>query len=250
MSGPGDLRGIVGRHRLDPGSALVRLRHLTVPLAVLLACMGLAACRTNIGVAAKVNGQSITESQVSKYVSDKGPDPSASSAAVAAGSTYPPPKSFALNSLIDMQMYTRALAATKCKSGQTPTATTCGVPSDADLSASHDEALINLLGIQATGSAIDTFLDRELGNRGLSARFTSQFVRASELEWAFIKRIGAQQQSDLGTALKKLHITVDVNPRYGTWDAAQATLKFSGDDGIPAALKPTVSASGTATPGQ
>lgn len=190
----------------------MRLRTLGAAVAALLAVAGLAGCRTNVGTAAVVNGHRISESDVNHYVRPQGADPAFVAQVQKSGQTLPAPRSFILHYLIQEQVFERTLAYLG------------HVPSEGTLASYHDAAVRTFTQIQATGSALDREITRNFTKAGMTADFTSVFLRTSELEYAIIKSKHLTQLSQLAALVKRAGVQVSVSPRYGRWKPNQLAL--------------------------
>jgi hypothetical protein len=194
---------------------VVRVRKLTAVVGmtavVALAMGGLTACETKVGQAAIVGNHRISESDLGKYVSPQGAVPSVLAAAAKAGqSVYP--KTEVVQILIQQELFERALT----KNG--------GVPSSGELATLHDQAAATFLGTQLTGSALDSYLTGAQGDYGYEPSYAPTLLRTIELEAALAVKVKAQSLADVAAAVNKLHINVDVNPRYGKWEPKSLTL--------------------------
>jgi hypothetical protein len=197
----------------------VTRRILISALAATLAVVGLAGCRTNTGVAARVNDHAISESDVNDFLRPGGPD---KSAAARSGGQVASPRSQILTFLIQEQVFRRTLASI----GQHP--------SDGELAGLHDAAASLLLNTQLTGADLDNELRRQLPISGIKADFADIFLRVQELEVAIINNKRLQQLPELLALIKKAGVKVSVAPRYGSWDAGQ--LAVDGKPAIPSFL--------------
>lgn len=199
-----------------PGEPIaVRVRKLAaivgLSAAAALAMGGLTACDSKVGQAAIVGDHRISESDLGKYLSPQGPVPSVLAAAAKAGqSVYP--KTEVVQILIQQELFDRALA----KNG--------GVPTKGELATLHDQAAATFLGTQLTGAALDSYLKSAQGNYGYAAGYAGALLRTIELEAALAVKVKAQSLADIVTAVNKLHIRVEVNPRYGKWEPKSLTL--------------------------
>jgi hypothetical protein len=173
---------------------------------------GLAGCRTNVGTAATVNGHRITESDVNKYLTPTGIDATLAANARQNKQTLSSPRSQILQYLVQEQVFERTLASF----GK--------VPSDGELAGLHDEAASVLLQTDLAGDELDARIKQGLPNSGISAKFTSVFLRVQELEYAIIKTKQLTQQPELLALIKKAGVTVSVGARYGTWVPATLSL--------------------------
>ncbi len=196
----------------------VRFRGLTAALAALAALVGLTACRTNVGTAAIVDGHRISESDVHKYLDPTGPTPSYVAAAVSSGQTVLP-KADVMTILVQNQVFATTLART---SG--------GLPSDAALNAAHDQAVQTLTGQSVTGAQFDAQVAGNLLSEGIKLNLLPILLHVVDLEYQLVVRTKASQLSDLGAAVAAEHISVDVNPAYGTWQAANVSVVQSNSD--------------------
>ncbi len=200
----------------------MRLRILTTALAATLAVAGLAGCRTNVGVAARVGDVRITESDVNGYVTPTGIPASASAQAKAANQTVRSPRSQVLQFLIQEQIFEQTLKYV----GVRPTA--------GQLAAAHDPAAGLLLGTQLNGAALDNAIRKQLPGSGVKPKFLATFLRVQELEYTLIQKRQLKQLSELLALIKKAKITVSVSQRYGTW--SPANLSLDGKPVIPSYL--------------
>jgi hypothetical protein len=204
----------------------VRVRKLTAVAAIAgmaLAVSGLTACQTKVGQAAIVDGHRISESDLGGYVAPAGPSPSVLAAASAAKQNVYP-KTEVVQLLVQQQLFERTLA----KNG--------GLPSQGELAALHDQAASTFLGTQLTGAQLDSYLTSTQGSYGYSAKYAKLLLRTVELEAALAVKLKAQSLADLTAAVNKLHLKVQVNPRYGKW--APATLSMDGpNSNVPSFLK-------------
>jgi hypothetical protein len=199
----------------------VRLRTLSAVLAAVLATVGLTGCRTNIGTAATVDGVRITDSDVTRYVTPRGPDASIAANASKSNQVVSP-RSQVLQFLIQQQVFTRTLKYL----GK--------VPSNAQLAASHDEAASVLLQTQLTGGALDRAIRKGLPSSGIDPDFAKVYLRVQELEFAIIQSKQLTQLPELIAIIKKAHVPVSVSPRYGKWNSAG--LGLDGKAAVPSYL--------------
>lgn len=198
----------------------MRLRQLSAAALAVLAVAGLSACRSNVGAAAVINGQRISESDVHKYLTRQGVDPALAAQAEQGGQVLVP-KSIALNTIVQARVYELVLARTPG-----------GVPSDADLRASRDLAASTLSGGQITsGTALATAISAQLSKEGLTSSLLPIVLRSIDLEYALITRVKAAAAADLAKAVAAQHVKVSINPAYGKWSAADVSvLPPSGTD--------------------
>jgi len=205
-----------------------RRRIVPVLVAAALAATLLAGCKSNVGVAARVNGASISESDVNKYVSPKGV--ASAVAAQAAGQTVSP-RAEILHFLIQEQVFERTLQHLNIR------------PSAGELAAQHDQAASTLLQTQLTGADLDRTLDRQLPRSGVRASFRNTFLRVQELEYLLITKRKLTQFSQLVAIVRRAGIKVSVSPRYGTWDAAN--LQLNGKSPLPSFVSAQPAAGGS-----
>lgn len=188
-----------------PGELIaVRVRSLTAAAAAVLAVALLAGCRTNVGVAANADGQQISESQVSSYVTPQ-------SKPVSIQSTQVAPKPFVLDILIGEQFYRAVLAAAPG-----------GAPSDGQVSNMVDSYLAG----RTPQQAVEGF-----GIHGYTPDFAQHVLVYSELGSLLNKKV--QQGVDVTGIARKVDFPVSVNPRYGTWDQTNYMLSTTPSAGLP-----------------
>jgi hypothetical protein len=193
----------------------VRLRTLGAAVAVVLAAGTLAGCRTNVGVAARFNGHSISESDVNSYIT-----PASKSVGLQdqSGKTFEfAPRVVALNTLIEVQLLQTILKASPV-----------GAPSAGDLAGATKSVLKG-----KTAKEFAVAGDR----KGFSASFDRLFVRDQALNTLLTT---AQQAGkiDLATLLKKVKFAVYVDPRYGKWDPTGYTIYSTNPNvGVPSFVK-------------
>ncbi|MFN2518989.1 MAG: hypothetical protein ABR604_08120 [Jatrophihabitantaceae bacterium] len=205
----------------------MRVRKLRTALAtaalMAVAAGGLTACETKVGQAAIVDGHRISETDLGSYISPAGPSPSVLAAAAQAGrGVYP--KSQVVQILVQQQLFESVLA----RNG--------GVPSNGELASLHDQAAATFLGTQLTGAKLDAYITSAQGAYGYAAKYAKALLRTIELEAALVVKLKARSLSDLVAAVATLHLTVQVNPRYGKWDPK--TLALGGPETtIPDFLK-------------
>jgi hypothetical protein len=209
----------------------VRLRALSAVLAAVLATVGLAGCRTNVGTAATIDGTRITDSDVNKYTTPSGPDASVAAKASESKQVVSP-RSQVLQFLIQEQVFTRTLESL----GK--------VPSNAQLAASHDEAASVLLGTQLTGAALDRAIRTGLPTSGIDKKFAAVYLRVQELEYAIIQAKQLTQLPELLAVINKAKVKVSVSPRYGKWSPSK--LGLDGKAAVPSYLTVQPGADGAA----
>lgn len=198
----------------------MRRRFLITALAATLAVAGLAGCRTNVGVAARVDGHRISESDVNGYLTPGGVDKAVADEATSQGGQISAPRSQVLQVLIQEQLFRKLLA----KRGIRPT--------QSDLAKVHDEAAAAVLRTDLRGAALDAALDKRLPAFGIKKSFRPLLLRTQAMEYLFVKAAGNQAQAEL----TKAHVPVSVSPRYGAWDPK--TLQLGNDPVLPSFVSP------------
>jgi hypothetical protein len=188
---------------------------LRAPLAAVLASVAVAASATacdtsNVGLAAKVDGTRITESQLSHYVT-----PAAQGVALQQSAPKTPPKSFVLFILVFDRLYADLLRSTKG-----------GMPAPGVVSGAVSTFVGNRTPQQAVAG---------LGVHGYTAELDQAVLRFRALSTL----LGERQQKgvDVSAALKKLSFPVTINPRYGTWNAKQFAIETGSSAGVPGFLQ-------------
>ena len=184
-------------------------RVLISAVAAVLAVTTLAGCRTNVGVAARVDGTRITESDVNQYLSSAGVD---KAALAAQGQQAGSPRTLVLQYLILGQVFAKTLQRQHVS------------VSAGELAALHDDAGSNLVGQQLTGSAIESRLDKGLLQRGVKRNFTAQLLRTRELFELLIAKGKIRTNGQFLSAIKPVASRVSVSPRYGSWNASSLQL--------------------------
>jgi predicted small secreted protein len=217
------------------------MRSVGAVAVLVLAAATLTACRTNVGVAARVDGHTISDTEVSNYLTSG----SSVNSQLASESAIPlDPRSVVLDILVRERAYSDALL----RDG--------GLPSAATLKAVHDIAvepilLSPILGAtvtqqnQVTGSQLDSVLSTiYVKGIGLKPSIVTKAIAMAEYEGALVIKHDSVSPSTSEAAglLKKLGITVSVSPRYGKWDAASATIDPTGGQPSFIKLQPTPSA--------
>ena len=165
------------------------MRGVAAVAAAVLAVSGLAGCRTNVGVAATVEGHRITESQVNQYLTSKSQPLKTSSQSGASQSV--PPRSFVLNILIKQRLYLALLR-------KTPK----GVPSDGQIAAAVQQEL---------KGRTDRQVAEGLGVKGYSDSFNRFILKFSVLGGQLDSDV--QAGVDVNSIVAKLKFPVSVNPR-------------------------------------
>lgn len=184
------------------------------PLAAVLAAGAVATTITgcsssNVGVAAKVDGTRITETQLSHYVT-----PGARAVSLQQSGPKTPPKSFVLFILVYDRLYADLLRSTKG-----------GMPAPGVVS----RQISTFVGNQTPKQAV-----ARLKVYGYTAELDQAVLRFRALSELLSQR--QTQGVNIGAALRKLSFPVTINPRYGTWNAKTFTLDTTTKSGGPAGL--------------
>lgn len=167
-------------------------------LAVLVATVAaLAACDTNVGAAAKVGGDRISESDVNGYLT-----PAAAPFQNGQGQQVVP-RSFVLQTLIRSELFSRGLAAGG------------GLPTPGQI-ADKTTQLLN--------GETEAALTQQIVKSGFAARFEPVYLRAQVLLQMYAERVKATSLIDVYKAVAKLRVPVSTNPRYGPWQAASLAI--------------------------
>jgi hypothetical protein len=189
----------------------VKRRILTTALAASIAVAGLAGCQSNVGVAARVGGSTISESDVSQYLTGSGVDAQLAQQAQSQGQKISP-RSQVLSILVQQRVFEKTLEHLNLK------------PTEGALAAQHDASASLLLQTQLSGSALDKALDQQLPKSGIKKIFRQTFLRTQELEYTLISKRRLTQMAELLKLVKQAGLKVSVSPRYGSWDANSLTL--------------------------
>ena len=184
-------------------------RVVSVATALVVGVSGLTACRTNVGNAATIDGHRVSETDVADYVTG-----SAKAIASSSGSASVAPKPFVVQILIDQRLYPKLLRAAKV-----------GSPTRGQLTTLRRQYL--------AGSSPKAKVE-SLGVKGYSSSLTSVILDVEV--YATLLNQAQQQGSDLNTVASALKFPVSVNPRYGTWDPKNLTLKSTTAAGLPGYL--------------
>lgn len=198
-----------------------RRRIAATVLAAALAAAGLAGCRTNVGVAARVDGHRISESDVNQYLRPQGV---ASDVAAASQGRPVSPRSIVLLWLIREQVFRQSLDRLKVN------------VTDGELAAQHDRAGSLLLGAQLSGSDLDSRIAQRLVRTGIKASFRDRLLRAEELEILLVEKRKIATEAQLAAAVRPTATRVSVSPRYGAWDSAG--LQLGQDPVLPSFVVP------------
>lgn len=187
----------------------MRVRYLGAAAAAVLALAGLAGCKSNVGQAAVINGQRISESDVSQYLTpDAQPvneqDQNGASVQVS-------PRSFVLSQLINEQLGFAILHAVPAVSSVTPQ--------------QIDSQLHNDLNGKSPRQVAES-----LGLHGYTDAFYHIVLRVQEISSVLRQQSGTA----VNKAISTIHFRVSVSPRYGRWDNKQ--LRFTAGGTVPGYL--------------
>ena len=185
------------------------MRVVAAAAALVVGVSGLTACRTNVGNAATIDGQRVSESDVNDYVTG-----SAQPIKSSDGSDSIAPKPFVIDILIQKGLYRKLLAASPS-----------GAPSTGQLTTLRRQFL--------AGSTAKAKVET-LGAVGYSTAFDSTVVDVQVLGTL----LNQEQSSgvDVSAIAAKTKYPVTVNPRYGTWDAKTLRFDAGTTSGVPAFL--------------
>jgi len=187
----------------------VRVRSLTAAALATLAIAGITGCRSNAGNAATVNGERISDSKVSAYIT-----PSAQPVAVSQSERVAP-KSFVVQILINVRLYQAVIK-------KAPN----GGPKKGDLAAISRQAL--------GGKSPKAFAEAQK-IIGYTPAFDREVV--SFLTYQSVLQTYQRQGVDVKALVAKTKVSVSVNPRYGKWDKNRLTLDGSVGAGVPGFVK-------------
>ena len=191
----------------------MRLRTLSAVGAMVLIAASLTSCRTNVGVAARIDGQKVTESQVGDYLTAKArANPTSQGVQTAI-----PARSFVVEVLIDVPLYTKLYEVSAHRT-----------PSAGDLSRAEATVL--------QGGNLHSVVTKA-GFTGFTSAFESKLLQVQGL----LQLLGqeAAKGIDVNSQLKHLSrsgFPVSVNPRYGVWDSTTASLSSGASAGVPSFL--------------
>ena len=168
---------------------------LTVTAALALICvLALSGCHQKAGAAAIAADDRITTDSLDQYVATSDPDQAATV------------RTEALQYLIRTSLFEELLR----RNG--------GLPSDAELSQLHDEALPDALkNANLTGSAADRAFAAALAPNGYAPSFVPLYMRSQEMaEELAARKVKSKELCDL---------RVSLNPRFGAWDWSTVAIK-------------------------
>lgn len=188
------------------------MRLIGVAAAVAIVAGGLTACKSNVGLAASVGSSRITESAVTSYLTQDAAAYTQTDPTTNESSTINP-KSDVLGLIIADKLFT---AVFKTVPG--------GLPTTSEM----DTARAGIL--SQIGMSADAFAQSE-AKEGYKASYTTYFVDVHAKFAILEDRLNdtAGDGSALLAAIDKTHLSVRVNPRYGTWQAQQLTVSTGPD---------------------
>jgi hypothetical protein len=187
--------------KLRPAALVVALA-----AAVALLLSGCGPAKT--GAAAIVGDTQISMSDINGYVVELDENQLASSGFTSSQAQTAASRSLVLRFVIGEEVSTQALK----ELGLDPT--------PAELEAAHDEGITLVLGSNPqnlSGDAADAELASELEQVGVSADFLDVFLRYAEQMAILADALHVTSLSAVGSAIDKMGIDVQVNPRFGEW---------------------------------
>lgn len=181
-----------------------RLRFLGAAAVAVLAAATLSACRTNVGVAADIDGHRVSESEVSSYLTSQAQPVALSQTATT------PARVFVLDVLI-LRPYLRKVIGES----------SLGTVSKRKLATAHRQQL---------NGASDKSVAEKIGVHGYTVAFDKLAVDLSIL---FEASSRLQQSGGFAAAVAKVTFPVHLNPRYGTWTAKKLFISSDASAGTP-----------------
>ena len=207
-------RGPLGEH------TIVRRRRIVgATVAAALAVVGLAACRSNVGTAARVDGHRITESDVNRYLAPAGVASDRGRRRRAAGTARGPSVGGSADGWSASAVFQQTLDRYRIS-------TTAG-----ELAAEHDRAGSLLVGAQMSGAALDRRIDQLLTGSGLRTASASACSAPRNSRYLLVEQRKITTQAQLSKAVKPIASKVSVSPRYGAWDVG--ALQLGQTAGLP-----------------
>lgn len=173
-----------------------KVRALLLLPALAAVSVGLSGCDSKAGAAAVVNGHTISETALNKYLT-----PNAKPIPASGGSGSTPARQFVLVALLRNKVFSRMLDVTG------------GQPSTSDLTKAQTTVL---------AGTTESALTQNVTQSGLSASFAQQYLQELSLLTILQGRLTTQAQ--ITDALSKAHLNVSVNPRYGQWDSTALSV--------------------------
>lgn len=193
----------------------MRSRAPIAAVVLILAVTGLAGCQSNVGTAAKVNGDRISENTVNSYVLPAGQSAEALSQAKKQGSSLLPAKTIIVQYLVQREVFRRTLVANS------------DLPSAGELD-------------RTKGGSTVSELRTQLPPVGVKNSFASVVVETDKLRQILIDKLKITTVDDAASAVRKAGVSVSVSPRFGTWSSAQLVVDSAGS--LPSYLKLQASA--------
>ncbi len=200
----------------------MRVRVPIVAAVLLLAVTGLSGCRSNVGTAANVNGDRISENSVNSYARPAGQSSKAIADAASQGSSLLPAKTIIVQYLVQREVYRRTLDANG------------DLPSAGDLS-------------RIDGGSKVSDLRTQLPPVGVDSSFATVVAQTDKLRQVLITKLNIKTVDDAVAAVRKARVTVSVSPRYGSWLPNQLVVDSRG--GLPSYLTLQSSAAQANLPG-
>jgi hypothetical protein len=184
----------------------VKHRPLAVVAAAAVAAAVLAGCDSKVGAAASVGSQTIRESQIAPYLTDRAkPIPTQGGGTVV-------PRSYVLQDFVLESLLTSALAAHG------------GVPSTAQIA----RAATQLKQGRSTAEIVAGYT-----RYGFTAKMAAFDYRVHALESLLGSRTRAQNIQALARTVNAQHVPVSVSRRFGSWDPSTLSIATSSRDGLP-----------------
>lgn len=187
----------------------MRVRLLTAVAVAALAVTALSACTTKVGAAAIVDGNRISESEVTHYLTSRAEQVPTQNAA--GGATTVSPRAYVLDTLINTELATRILAKTPA-----------GIPPNNQILAAEQQSV--------TGSTVAAFVATFV-RHGFTAGFGELLLRERAL--VVILQNRAQGGVNVTAIIKNLRFPVTVSPRYGSWNPTGLALDTAPTAGVP-----------------
>lgn len=177
----------------------MKFRVTSAVVATVLAVAGLAGCKTNVGTAAVIDGHTVSESDVSKYLTADA-QPVAQQDQNTGATTQVSPRSFVVAWLINSQLYAKVISV---------------IPSVSDTTTAK---LDTQLQKDLAGKSVTQFAESH-GLHGFTEDFDRLVLRTQEM--IVVLQDAQSNGVDVSAAFRKLKFSVTVSPRYGRWDNKQ-----------------------------
>ncbi|MCU1690094.1 MAG: hypothetical protein JWN20_2022 [Jatrophihabitantaceae bacterium] len=192
----------------------MKLRHPFAALAAAaLAVAALTGCQSNVGTAAHVDDESISASAVDDRLVSLSKDQLANAGQDASTITI------IGRNLVTTWLVRKAIFERVWEQRG-------GLPAQEKIDKAHDRAVQLLFNSSSvpTGADGDAAVGTALTGTGVESDFAPTMIRAAALETVLLDDASATSEADLAPLVADAGISVRVNPRYGTWDAATLTL--------------------------